>query len=74
MFKKKRESSRDLPGGPVATTPRSHCRGRRLDPWSGSYNSTCLVAQPKEKHQRQQQKSYSPALAPREGAKKPLML
>ena len=27
---------RDFPGGPVAKTPRSECRGPRFDPWSGN--------------------------------------
>ena len=26
----------DFPGGPVATTPRSQCRGPGFDPWSGN--------------------------------------
>ena len=25
----------DLPGGPVAKTPRSQCKGPVFDPWSG---------------------------------------
>ena len=27
----------DFPGGPVARTPCSQCRGPGLDPWSGNY-------------------------------------
>ena len=27
----------DLPGGPVAKTQRSQCRGPRFDPWSGNW-------------------------------------
>ena len=27
----------DFPGGPVAKTPRSQCRGPRSDPWSGNW-------------------------------------
>ena len=27
--------NRDFPGGPVAKTPCSQCRGPGLDPWSG---------------------------------------
>ena len=27
---------RDFPGGPVAKTPRSQCRGPGFDPWSGN--------------------------------------
>ena len=27
---------RDFPGGPVARTPHSECRGPRLGPWSGN--------------------------------------
>ena len=27
---------RDLPGGPVAKTPHSRCRGPGFDPWSGN--------------------------------------
>ena len=26
---------RDFPGGPVAKTPHSQCRGPRFTPWSG---------------------------------------
>ena len=29
-------SSWDFPGGPVAKTPRSQCRGPGFDPWSGN--------------------------------------
>jgi len=32
----KKQTTRDFPGGPVARTPRSQCRGPRLDPWSGN--------------------------------------
>ena len=28
---------RDDPGGPVALTPRSQCRGPRFEPWLGNY-------------------------------------
>ena len=37
--KKKKKLSkkiRDFPGGPVAKTPCSQCRGPRFDPWSGN--------------------------------------
>ena len=27
----------DFPGGPVAKTPQSQCRGPRYDTWSGNY-------------------------------------
>ena len=27
---------REFPGGPVVRTPRFHCRGPGLDPWSGN--------------------------------------
>ena len=27
---------REFPGGPVARTPRFHCRGPVFDPWSGN--------------------------------------
>ena len=30
-------NSRDFPGGPVAKTPRSQCRGPGFDPWSGNW-------------------------------------
>ena len=42
VFKEKRgkqilkEVPRDVPGGPVAKTLSSQCRGPRFDPWSGS--------------------------------------
>ena len=26
----------ESPGGPVVRTPHFHCRGHRLDPWSGN--------------------------------------
>ena len=29
--------ARDFPGGPVAKTPHSQCRGRGFDPWSGNW-------------------------------------
>ena len=32
--------SRDLPGGPMAKTPRSQGRRPGLDPWLGNYDST----------------------------------
>ena len=34
--------TRDFPGGPVAKTPRSQCRGPRFNPWSGNetYHTT----------------------------------
>ena len=35
--KKKKSLARDFPGGPVAKTLCSQCRGLRLDPWSGNY-------------------------------------
>ena len=28
---------RDLPGGPVAKSPGSQCRGPGFDPWSGNW-------------------------------------
>ena len=31
-----RVMSRDFPGGPVAKTLHSQCRGPRFDPWSGN--------------------------------------
>ena len=33
----KRQTTQDFPRGPVARTPRSQCRGPRLDPWSGKH-------------------------------------
>ena len=33
-------SFRDFPGGPMAKTPRSQCRGLGFDPWSGNYDPT----------------------------------
>ena len=30
-----KNSKRDFPGGPLAKTPCSQCRGPRLDPWPG---------------------------------------
>ena len=32
----KSDAGRDFPGGPVAKTPCSQCRGPRFDPWSGN--------------------------------------
>ena len=32
----RRTQPRDFPGGPVAKTPRSQCRGPGFDPWSGN--------------------------------------
>ena len=32
----KYSKNRDFPGGPVAKTPHSQCRGPRFKPWSGS--------------------------------------
>ena len=43
VFKEKRgkqilkEVPRDVPGGPVAKTLSSQCRGPRFNPWSGSW-------------------------------------
>ena len=34
--KKKKVMLRDFPGGPVAKTLRSQCRGPGFDPWSGN--------------------------------------
>ena len=31
-----KKAPRDFPGGPVAKTPRSQCRGPAFDPWSGN--------------------------------------
>ena len=31
-----RKASEDFPGGPVAKTPSSQCRGPRFNPWSGN--------------------------------------
>ena len=31
-----KEGERDFPGGPVAKTPHSQCRGPGFDPWSGN--------------------------------------
>ena len=33
---KKKMGVGDFPGGPVAKTPRSQCRGPRYNPWSGN--------------------------------------
>ena len=33
---KKRKNFWASPGGPGVKTPRSHCRGRGFNPWSGS--------------------------------------
>ena len=38
----------DFPGGPVAETLCSQCRGHRFNPWLGNYDPTCCAAQPKE--------------------------
>ena len=35
-YKKKKYPIRGLPGGPVAKTLHSHCRGPGFDPWSGN--------------------------------------
>ena len=35
----KSKSYRNFPGGPVAETPHSQCRGPGLDLWSGNYSS-----------------------------------
>ena len=35
-----KEKDRDFPGGPVVKTPRFHCRGNGLDPWSGNKDPT----------------------------------
>ena len=32
----KENASRDFPGGPVAKTPCSQCRGSGFNPWSGN--------------------------------------
>ena len=34
--KKKKQTFRDFPAGPVAKTPLSQCRGSRFVPWSGN--------------------------------------
>ena len=33
----------NLPAGPVAGTPRFHCRGLGFNPWSGNYDPTSLA-------------------------------
>ena len=40
---------RDFPGSPGVKTSHFHCRGHRLDPWSGNQDSTCHAAWPKKK-------------------------
>ena len=37
IFKGENKDMRYFPGGPVAETPCSQCRGPRFDPWSGNY-------------------------------------
>ena len=34
------------PGGPVAKTPHSHCRGSGFDPWSGNQSSRTTAEDP----------------------------
>ena len=36
MCSHRKTSFRDFPGGPVVRTPHFHCRGHRVDPWSGN--------------------------------------
>ena len=36
----------DFPGGPVAKTLRSQCRGLRFDPWSGNKISHATAKDP----------------------------
>ena len=46
---RKRTKQGDFPGGPVVKTPCFHFRGHELDPWSGNYDLTCHVVQPRKK-------------------------
>ena len=38
-----KKDTRDIPGGPVANTPHSQCRGPRLNPWSGNRSHMLLL-------------------------------
>ena len=40
--------SGEFPDNPVGKTPCFHCKGLRLDPWSGNKDPTCRVVRPKQ--------------------------
>ena len=40
---------RDFPGGAVVKNLHFHCKGHRLDPWSGSYDPTCSMVWAKKR-------------------------
>ena len=42
----------DFPGSPVVKTQRFHCKGYRLDPWLGKWNTTCHSVRPKTKQNK----------------------
>ena len=49
----------DFPGGPVAKTPSSQCKGHRFDPCSGNQGPACHMAQPKQNEKPQTQNEGS---------------
>lgn len=44
-----KDSSRNLPSGPVVKLLCFHCSGDRFNPWLGNQQSTCLTMQPRKK-------------------------
>ena len=57
----KKKKDRDFPDGSGVKTPCFHCRGDRIDPWSGNYNPTCFMAQT-EKRKRTVRLSFESCL------------
>ena len=47
-MKQMKDSSRNLPGGPVVNLLCFHCRGHGFNPWLGNQDCTCLTMQPKK--------------------------
>lgn len=56
----------DFPGSPVVKTQRFHCKGYRLDPWLGKWNTTCHSVRPKTKQNKRKNWDtiYNPSTEP----------
>ena len=48
MVRPNKRNNREVPGGPVVRTPRSHCRGPRFIPWSGNEDLASHTVWPKK--------------------------